>query len=151
MTDDPARAHLSAGVLFFDDAGRIMLVEPTYKDYWDIPGGYVNHGESPRAAARREVREELGLDVSPGRLLVTDWAPDGTDGDKLLFVFDGGRLEAAQVAAIRLQADEIRSYAYRAPQTLAAVTIERLVRRLHAAVEARATGHTLLLERGLPT
>jgi 8-oxo-dGTP diphosphatase len=46
-------------VLFRDAAGRVLLVKPTYKNGWEIPGGYVDAGESPRAAAAREVKEEL--------------------------------------------------------------------------------------------
>jgi hypothetical protein len=42
---------MAAGALFFDAADRILMVEPTYKDYWDIPGGYVETGESPLHAA----------------------------------------------------------------------------------------------------
>jgi 8-oxo-dGTP diphosphatase len=64
VADDPldrSRSYVAAGVLFFDDAGRILLVEPTYKDHWDIPGGYVETGETPAQAAVREVREELGM------------------------------------------------------------------------------------------
>ena len=36
------RKRMGAGVLFTDEAGRVLLVEPTYKDYWEIPGGAVN-------------------------------------------------------------------------------------------------------------
>jgi GT2 family glycosyltransferase len=41
-------------------AGRVMLVNPTYKPLWDIPGGYLRPGESPTRALRREIAEELG-------------------------------------------------------------------------------------------
>jgi 8-oxo-dGTP diphosphatase len=90
MPDDPVRRSqpfLAAGVLFFDAAGRVMLVRPTYKSGWDIPGGYVERDESPLAACRREVREELGIALTIGRLLVVDWAPHPDEGDKLLYVF----------------------------------------------------------------
>jgi 8-oxo-dGTP diphosphatase len=50
---------VSAGALFVDEYDRVLLVEPTYKSYWDIPGGYVEPGESPLAACAREVHEEL--------------------------------------------------------------------------------------------
>jgi 8-oxo-dGTP diphosphatase len=87
-----ATPRLAAGVLFRDADGRILLVKPTYKDGWDIPGGYVEPGESPKQAAAREVEEELGLKEPIGRLLVVDWAPHPDEGDKLLFIFDGGTL-----------------------------------------------------------
>ena len=41
---------LSAGALLFDDTGRFMIVDPTYKVGWEIPGGIVEAGESPRQA-----------------------------------------------------------------------------------------------------
>ncbi|GIF05447.1 NUDIX domain-containing protein [Actinoplanes siamensis] len=67
------RKRVGAGVLLSDDGGRVLLVEPAYKDDWEIPGGAVEADESPCAAVVREVQEELGLPVLPGRLLVTDW------------------------------------------------------------------------------
>ena len=73
MADDPldrSRAYAAAGVLFSDNAHRILLVQPTYKDHWDIPGGYVETGETPVQAAAREVREELGIEAAVGPLLV---------------------------------------------------------------------------------
>jgi len=70
-----ATPRVAAGVLFRDAQGRVLLVKPTYKDGWDIPGGYVEPGESPKQAARREVLEELGIEPPIGRLLVVDWAP----------------------------------------------------------------------------
>jgi 8-oxo-dGTP diphosphatase len=84
---------MAAGVLFHDSKGRVLLVKPSYKDGWDIPGGYVEPGESPKQAARREVREELGINPPLGRLLVVDWAPHPNEGDKVLFVFSGGELQ----------------------------------------------------------
>jgi 8-oxo-dGTP pyrophosphatase MutT (NUDIX family) len=65
-------------------------VKPVYKDGWDLPGGYVMPGESPRAACAREVREELGIEPPIGDALVVDWAPLEGGGDKILFVFDAG-------------------------------------------------------------
>src|SRR3954447_7945733 len=70
-----ARPRVAAGLLMHDDQGRILMVKPTYKDGWDIPGGYVEPDESPAQAAERELAEELNLRRTPGRLLVVDWAP----------------------------------------------------------------------------
>jgi 8-oxo-dGTP pyrophosphatase MutT (NUDIX family) len=152
VADDPldrSRPTVAAGVLFFDEAGRILLVQPTYKDHWDLPGGYVETGETPAQAAAREVREELDLDVAVGSLLVADWAPHPEEGDKLLFVFDGGTLSADQIDGIRLQADELASYSFHDPAQAATLLIPRLSRRIAAALDAHHAGHTSYLECGV--
>jgi 8-oxo-dGTP diphosphatase len=95
-TDDAdklATPRVAAGALFRDAAGRVLLVKPIYKRGRDIPGGYVTPGEPPLAACRRELAEELARSwpVQP-QPLVVDWAPAPNEGDKILFVFDGGML-----------------------------------------------------------
>jgi 8-oxo-dGTP pyrophosphatase MutT (NUDIX family) len=153
VADDPldrSRAYVAAGVLFFDDADRILLVDPTYKDGWDIPGGYVETGETPAQTAAREVREELGIETAVGPLLVADWAPHPEEGDKLLFVFDGGTLTAEQLGAIRLQADELASYGFCDPAAALTLLVPRLGRRVVAALDAHHAGRTTYLEYGAP-
>lgn len=145
-----AHPRMAAGALFFDDADRILLVEPSYKDYRDIPGGYVENGESPLQACVREVQEELGIKPAIGRLLVMDWAPNPGEGDKVLYLFDGGRLTADECQRIELQADELRGYAFHDVGELPGLTIPRLVRRITAGVEARVQGGTVYLEYGEP-
>ncbi|MBV9143554.1 MAG: NUDIX hydrolase [Pseudonocardiales bacterium] len=153
MADDPldrSRTYVAAGVLFFDDENRVILVQPTYKDYWDIPGGYVETGETPTQAAAREVREELGIQTAIGPLLVADWAPHPDEGDKLLLIFDGGTLTTEQLAAIHVQANELASYVFQDPAKIPTVLIPRLGRRVTAAVEAHHASHPAYLEHGIP-
>jgi ADP-ribose pyrophosphatase YjhB (NUDIX family) len=59
----------AVGVVF-DPQGRVLLVEHAFRtDFpWGLPGGWVESGEEPSAAVRRELREELGLDVEVGEL-----------------------------------------------------------------------------------
>jgi hypothetical protein len=84
------RVRAAAGVLFFDAAGRVLLVKPTYKRDWEIPGGMSERDESPLATCVREVREELGIEPVIGRLLGVDWVPpQGVWDAGLMFVFDG--------------------------------------------------------------
>lgn len=146
--DEFARPRVASGVLYFDGADRVMLVKPTYKPLWEIPGGYVQPGESPAAAAAREVIEELGTRLPVGELLAVDWAPQPAEGDKLLFVFDGGQLSPQQIAAVRVDGTEIGEFAFRGREELDGLLIPRLFRRVHAAIEARGAGRAAYLEQG---
>jgi ADP-ribose pyrophosphatase YjhB (NUDIX family) len=47
---------------------RVLLVRTTYDRYWALPGGAVERGESFAEGARRELREETGLDLDGLRL-----------------------------------------------------------------------------------
>lgn len=147
-----ARPRVAAGALFFDDAGRVLLVRPSYKSGWDIPGGYVEPGESPLQACIREVEEELGIRPAVGRLLVVDWAPHPDEGDKLLFVFDGGVLAPAHLEAVSAEAGEIAEWAFQESTTFDDLMPQRLVRRLLTALAARTDEPGAYAENGvLPT
>jgi 8-oxo-dGTP diphosphatase len=154
-----ARPRAAAGVLFLDDQARVLLVVPSYKDYLDLPGGMVEPGEAPSAAARREVAEELGIAPVVGRLLVADWwcdspdrpdSPDGQGGEKLLFVFDGGHLPPAQLDQVTVDGDEVIGYGFHPLTELAAVTTSRLANRITHALAAHHDGTTRYLENGQP-
>jgi len=83
-----------ANVLATDDEGRILVVRTTYLGPgWMLPGGRVERGETPHAAAARETLEETGLHARIERLVLVD-AHRATD---VSFVFrgrvEGGELE----------------------------------------------------------
>jgi 8-oxo-dGTP pyrophosphatase MutT (NUDIX family) len=123
----------------------LLLVHPTYKDTWDIPGGYVERGESPAAACRRELNEELGLDRKPLRLLAVDWAPSESEGDKLLFLFDCGPIDE-EGEPIKVDNTEIDNWQWVAINRLDEYVIPRLAKRVRAAITVTPT----YLEHGLP-
>jgi len=66
MKTAPRTKRSVARVLLFDERGRLLLLfdpDPEQGGYWYPPGGRIEPGESPEEAARRELIEELGLDV----------------------------------------------------------------------------------------
>lgn len=124
-----------AQMLLRDLQGRVLLCQLTYKQDWDLPGGVVEVGESPRLAVGREVEEELGLEIEPGALLLTDWLPpwSGWD-DAICLVFDGGVHDAAIVERIVRQEREIRSVAFLTPEEVRALATDFTARRIEAAL-----------------
>lgn len=132
-----ARKRVAADVLIRDQRGHIVLVNPTYEEHWDLPGGMAENNEPPRAAAVREVGEELGLPIEPGRVLALDWiGPHGPWDDQLLFIFDGGVLpgdDAAQLVPRDPEISEVAVVPFQeARQLLRADMAERVERALRA-------------------
>lgn len=141
------RRRVAAAMLLTDRAGAMLIVEPTYKPGFEIPGGVVEDGESPRAGAAREVAEELGIARTPGALLVVDHVPAaGRRTEGLVVVFDGGQVD--DPTALVLARDELRSYAFVVPDRLGQFLPELQTRRALAALRARAERATVYLENG---
>lgn len=133
------RRRIGAGVLITNARGELLLVEPTYKPTWEIPGGIVEDGEDPRTCASREIAEELALDIPVGRLLVIDHCTDPPPGgDSIMIVYDGGVL--AETSSIRLPADELRSFRFVPPNGLEQYLDERLAFRIRQSLRAREDG-----------
>jgi ADP-ribose pyrophosphatase YjhB (NUDIX family) len=145
------RVRAAAGVILRDQASRVLVVHPTYKDVWEVPGGTVEPDESPADACTREIREELGLSVPAGALLCVDWVPASPPWDGgLMFVFDGGVLTADQIATMRLCPNELDRFEFVEPERLNEVLIPRLARRVVAALAAIGRGG-VYLEDGVAT
>ncbi|MFG2988907.1 NUDIX domain-containing protein [Streptomyces sp. NPDC048257] len=138
------KAVTAASVLFTAADGRILLVQPAYgrSDRWNLPGGGIDSdlGEIPRAAARREVHEELGLDLAPGRLLAVNWAHKPGRPARIRFLYDGGVLAAPVLARIRLDPTELLQWRTVTPAELPGLVKPSLRRQITACLTARATG-----------
>jgi len=146
-----ARKRMAAGALFRDEAGGVLLVNPVYKPVWDLPGGAVEAEESPHAACRREVAEELGLDRVPGRVLAVDWVPSRPERPEgLIVVYDGGVLSATEAKEIVLADGELAGFAFVAPGEVAALVTPLLARRIAACLAAAESGTVAALENGSP-
>ena len=67
------RFTATAGALIFDDDNRILLLDHVFRPDggWGIPGGFLNRGEQPEAGLRRELLEEVGLELDSVELFFT--------------------------------------------------------------------------------
>ncbi|WP_149184625.1 NUDIX hydrolase [Streptomyces sp. TRM49041] len=147
------RVLAGAATLFRDAEGRVLLVEPNYREGWTLPGGTVesDDGETPRRAARRETLEEIGLDVEPGALLAVDWVLGRGRPPIVAYVYDGGVLDGERFREIRLQAEELLSWKLVAPEEITTYLPGALGPRVLAALDALAEGRgPVELENGRP-
>lgn len=105
--------RMSAGALFLNRENKVLLVKPTYKKHWDIPGGVIEQNESPLTACKREVIEELSLDVKIIRLLMVDYKESGQEyTESLAFIFFGGILLETDIKKIKLPPNELERYIF---------------------------------------
>jgi 8-oxo-dGTP diphosphatase len=143
--------RMAAGALFWDGRGRLLVVKPTYRPDWLIPGGMVERDESPRAACEREVLEELGLRVPIAALLCAEYQrTEGAKSENVQFIFAGGRLDDAAIAQIRLPPDELAEHRFAPLDEALALLNPRLARRVPHALRAHTEGRIAYLEDGAP-
>lgn len=144
--DNLPKKYMAGGVLVCNAKGEILVLKTTYKDGWEIPGGGVEKDESPKQAARREAKEELGLDIEIGDLLVMDhWPAIEPRGDNLMFVFDGGVVEENDLVLDKGEISEARFV----PLSEAVKLLgERLRERIVIAVKAKQEQRMICLGQG---
>lgn len=145
----PPGLPVSCGALVRDAQGRLLVLKPTYKTGWALPGGIMEaDGETPWEACRREVREETGLDLTHARLAAVDSRP-AKPGRRLgiRFLFDAGVLPDDVLAAVVPQESEIAEIRL-APVDEALPMLRKAIRRrVRAALDA---GTCVYLEDGDP-
>jgi 8-oxo-dGTP pyrophosphatase MutT (NUDIX family) len=155
---DRKTVQISAGAII-RQGSRVLIVKPTYREYWLLPGGHVEAGESPREALRREIEEELGLAAQIGALLSIDYWRKGAVAtrpgctyvqphDALVLLFDGGELILKLEQQIRLRREEL--------EDVKVVEIEDAIQllapyyegRVRSALKSLEAGRVIYLESG---
>ncbi len=139
------KKRMAAGALIRNPNHYILIVKPTYRDGWLIPGGIIEENESPRAACKREIKEELGLEINLKRLLCIDYTvADEKQTESLQFIFDGGILP--NETPVHLELKELSRYQFVEPEQALELFNSRLSRRVKAVLEIIHTNQTLYLE-----
>jgi 8-oxo-dGTP pyrophosphatase MutT (NUDIX family) len=131
----------SAGALVRGRNGRLLILKPTYKGGWTVPGGVIEIGESPWEACRRETKEECDLEITAGRLVCVDFLhprPGRPGGQR--FLFDCGVFEDADLDSVTIQPVEIAESRILPLQTalpLLSGPVRRRVRAAYGSAQVR--------------
>ena len=85
-TNTPESHIRPAAKAFILKDDRFLAVKENIdgKDIWDLPGGKIEYGETAEETVRREVKEEVGLDISVGRCIGYDWFICEGDGMQIV-------------------------------------------------------------------
>jgi 8-oxo-dGTP pyrophosphatase MutT (NUDIX family) len=110
----PAK-HMAANMLCWNEKGELLFVMPHYDNWWLLPGGVVEAGESPLQAALRETKEELGLKLDAKRVhfVGINYAAAYKDWhDFVHFYFNAGVLTASEIKNIGHHAETLHGYQF---------------------------------------
>jgi len=115
---NPAAA---VAALIADDQGRLLVViraEEPRKGTWDLPGGFADPNESAEEAVRREVREELGLDVTSAQYVCSYPNTYEYGGLRYATVDLGFACQVKTLAATRVAKSEVRQVLFVRPEEI---------------------------------
>jgi ADP-ribose pyrophosphatase YjhB (NUDIX family) len=144
-----AKKRMAVSALILDEQGKILIVKPTYRPDWLLPGGIVEKDESPRQACAREIQEELNFTEPLKRLLCVEYHSEDTQQtESVQFVFYGGVLEESQLASIILPSAELSEYRFAPREEAIQLLSCKLAKRLPYCLQALKENTTLYLENG---
>lgn len=102
----------SAGVILHNEAGEALVVKAHYKSYWSFPGGWIEHGQTPRQAALRELLEETGIPIAEEDLcfsFIVDRVSDIMQTYQFIFI---SSRPLQEIGDIKLEESEIDAYKF---------------------------------------
>ena len=134
----------AAGALFFDADWRVLLLEPTYKNNWEIPGWIIEDNESPKEACEREVFEELWLKREVWELLCLEYQRE--EDDSYMFVFDWGVLSNDEIEKIIIQKSEIKSFGFYDIYEIEDKVLKKMFMRIKKTMWAKQEGKMIYYE-----
>jgi 8-oxo-dGTP pyrophosphatase MutT (NUDIX family) len=107
------KKRVAAAMVILNSKNQLLIVKPTYKDHWSLPGGVVERDESPLDACIRETFEEIGLKLKPKELLLTRYVKKPElENEFIHFLFYAGKIECKKIKYIKLAEDEIEKFKF---------------------------------------
>lgn len=127
----PKYPEPTVGALVVDDVGKVLLVRSyKWRGLLSVPGGHIEVGETAEEAVRREVKEEVGLDVKPVKLLLMQQAiyPKNFTLRRHFIFLD--YLCVSDSSAVKIDNREIQSYIWIDPEEALKEDLEEYTRNL---------------------
>ncbi|HEY6736130.1 MAG TPA: NUDIX hydrolase [Candidatus Saccharimonadia bacterium] len=140
---------VSAGALIFGSDGRILLIKHRWRGQWEYPVGMTDGSESPLATARRELQEEVGLQLGELKLVGVDFFHRRTPNGNLVMTF-GGAITHDQAAQLKLDPDEATAYTWATRDEALELVEPWLEKRLRELFSAYDSGCPVYLHKGEP-
>ncbi|MFA6754166.1 MAG: NUDIX hydrolase [Candidatus Paceibacterota bacterium] len=143
------KKRMCSGVLIFNQNDELLIVKPSYKDHWSIPGGVIEENESPRLACIRETEEETGLYIENLEFLSVDFVPPKTKvSENLHFIFFGGILKEEEIKKIKILNEEIEDYKFLTVEKALLLLGKNLGKRIEKSIEALKNRKVIYMENG---
>ena len=122
----------TVGALIINEKEEILLVR-SYKwgTRYTVPGGHIELGERSQAAVKREIKEEVGLDVEPVKLLLIQEAVYPEDYIKHEhYIFLDYLCRTTNSSGVKLDGKEIQEYVWTSPSKALRMNLESFTRTL---------------------
>ncbi len=146
------KKRMAASAIFLNENDNILLVKPTYRPYWLLPGGCIEENESPREACIREVKEELDIHIPFMKLLGIDYlSQENEETECIQFAFYGGILNNTQIHTIKLPTTELNEFNFLPLEKVLPILSPKLAKGLPHYLEALKRNTVIYLEDGKTT
>ncbi|ONK10064.1 NUDIX hydrolase [Streptomyces sp. MP131-18] len=138
----PSPRRLSGLALIRNEHGDVLVVEKAYRrgqERFGLVGGHAEGGEAAVVACHREIAEETGLHIVPGRVLAAHHMPaTDTVAEGVSMVFDCGTVSTEQ--PLTLPEGELLAYQWLSPARFAEVLAPYQAWRVNVALDAAGGG-----------
>ncbi|QDK44751.1 hypothetical protein DOM22_06025 [Bdellovibrio sp. ZAP7] len=144
----PGKRVSTCALIFYKN--QLLLVQPSYSAGWILPGGTVEAEESPMDGLMREVRENLGINITPTHVLAIDYISNkDVKGEYLSFLFGTIDLSEKQAQNVVVSMMEIKNFKFVDIDVAYSMLVPAISRRVASALKAVSENYMMVyLEDG---
>ena len=133
-----AKRHSASGAFIFNEKNQLLILKPSYKEGWNLPGGVTDKFESPYQTVIRECKEETNLDIQIKELVLIDYIQETIDGhnfDHVEFYFTA---IVKSFTDIKIDNEEVIDYKFVDTTQAKEFLSENYYNRLQAVLRAKS-------------